>query len=100
MKTAATYQTITITDTTARMGRPLPAAARASRPLVTPRSVDIGMALAQAVAHTVGDLQKLRRLADFERPVAWKAAIDHVVNAARARVHDTDLGQQENRFRT
>src|SRR3984957_492250 len=58
----------------------------------------IGMPRAQSRAHALGDLQKRRRLADFEGAVAREIAGDDVDDAAGPRRHHHDPGRQEYRL--
>src|SRR4051812_6782047 len=59
----------------------------------------IGMSCAQPGTDALGDSEKLRRLADLQRPVARKIAVDDIDDAAGTRRHHHDPARKEHRFR-
>src|ERR1700747_941614 len=70
-----------------------------ARKSLAPRaSIDIGMALPEAMAHAIGDFEEFRRFANVERAPARETAIDHVMDAAGPRRHDDDARRKEYRL--
>src|SRR4051812_12587042 len=59
----------------------------------------IGMSRTQAGTDALGNPEKFRRLADLQRAVARKIAIDDIDDAAGPRRHHHDPARQEHRFR-